>query len=147
MNEKFKMRAAVNLVLFKDGKTLMLRRFQTGWHDGEYGVVAGHVDGGETIAAAAVREAGEEAGIAIDEEDIRVVHVQHRICPDVEYIDFTVTADAWDGDPANLEPDKCDDLGWFPLDALPANTIPYIRTVFENIEKKIPFSEWNELTA
>jgi 8-oxo-dGTP diphosphatase len=142
--EKFTMPVAVNLILIKDGKALMLRRENSGWHDGEYSVVAGHVDGRETIAAATVREAKEEAGIDIKEEDIRVLHVQHRINPTVEYIDFSVTADKWTGEPQNLEPDKCSDLSWFPIDNLPENTIPYIRNVFENIRNGLPFSEWQE---
>lgn len=141
------MRVAVNLILIKDRKALLLRRFNTGWHDGDYSVVAGHVDGGETIANAAVREAKEEAGLDIQEEDFRVVHVQHRINPQTEYIDFAVTADRWDGEPTNLEPEKCDDLSWHPLDQLPENTIPYIRLVFENIQKGVPFSEWREPQA
>ena len=142
--EKFTMRVAVNLILIKDGKTLLLRRFNTGWKDDEYGTVAGHVDGNETIANAAVREAREEAGIDIEEEDLRVVHTQHRICDGYEFIDFSIQAEKWSGEPVNLEPNKCDDLSWHSLDALPANTIPYIRLVFENIEKGNSFSEYRE---
>ena len=142
--EKFTMRVAANLILIKDGKALLLRRFNTGWKDGQYCTVAGHVDGRETIANAAVREAKEEAGIDVREEDLRVVHTQHRICDGYEFIDFSIQAEKWSGEPINLEPNKCDDLSWYPLDNLPANTIPYIRTVFENIQKGIPFSEWRE---
>lgn len=144
---KFTMRVAVNLILIKDGKALLLRRFNTGWKDGEYGTVAGHVDGNETIAHAAVREAQEEAGIAIRELDLYVVHTQHRISTDAEYIDFNIKADTWSGEPKNLEPDKCDDLSWHPIDQLPENTIPYIRLVFENIKAGIPFSEYREPDA
>lgn len=141
---KFTMRVAVNLILIKDGKALLLRRFNTGWKDGEYGTVAGHVDGNETIANAAVREAKEEAGIDIREEDLHVVHTQHRISVDAEYIDFNITTEKWIGEPTNMEPNKCDDLSWHPLDSLPENTISYIRLAFENIQKEIPFSEWRE---
>jgi 8-oxo-dGTP diphosphatase len=142
--EKFTMRVAVNLILIKDGKALMLRRCNTGWKDGMYSVVAGHVDGNETIAAAMVREAREEAGIDIDPMDLRVAHVQHRDSIDVEYIDFSMIAERWKGDPRNMESQKCDDLRWYPLVDLPENTIPYIRNVFENIAKGEIFSEWRE---
>lgn len=91
-----------------------------------------------------MREAKEEAGVILRKEDVRVVHVQHRINPTYEYIDFTVTADRWDGEPQNLEPEKCDDLSWYPVEALPHNTIPYIRLVFENIKNGTLFSEWHE---
>ncbi len=33
-NERFTLRAAVYLILIKDGKTLLSRRFNTGWLDG-----------------------------------------------------------------------------------------------------------------
>ena len=138
------MRVAVNLILLNDGKALMLRRANTGWKDGMYSVVAGHVDGNETIAAAMIREAKEEADITISPEDLRLGHVQHRISVGVEYIDFSMIAEKWSGEVRNLEPDKCDDLSWHPLDQLPENTIPYIRTVFDNIARKEAFSEWRE---
>lgn len=141
--DKFTMHVAVNLILIKDGKALLLRRSNTGWKDGEYGTVAGHVDGNEEIVAAMVREAKEEAGIEINPADLRVAHVQHRI-GGREYIDFSLTSEKWTREPTNMEPDKCDDLSWHPIDNLPENTISYIRLVFENIQKGIPFSEWSE---
>lgn len=138
------MRVSVNLHLIRDGNILLLRRFNTGWKDGEYSVVAGHVDGNETIAYAMVREAQEEAGIDIDEKDLVVVHAQHRISTDAEYIDFHLIPTKWQGEPTNLEPEKCDDLSWHPLDALPQNTIPYMRLAFECIANDTSFSEWRE---
>ena len=144
MAEKFKMRVAVYLVLFRDEKTLLLRRFNSNYHSGEYSLVAGHVDGGETLARAVIREAKEEAGITIAEQNLRVAHTMHRDCPDAEYIDFFFVAEKWSGEPVNIEPEKCDDLSWFSLNELPKNTIPYIRLVLESIQKGIPFSEWRE---
>ena len=56
---------AVHLILVQDSKVLLLRRYNTGYEDGNYGVVAGHLERDEEIVAAMVREAREEAGIEI----------------------------------------------------------------------------------
>ena len=144
---KFSMRVSANLHLIRDGKILLLRRFNTGWKDGEYGVIAGHVDGNETIAEAMAREAREEAGIEIAVKDLSVVHAQHRISRDSEYIDFHLVPATWNGEPVNLEPDKCDDLSWHALDNLPESTIPYMRLAFKCIAQGISFSEWREPNA
>lgn len=142
--EKFTMRVSANLHLVHDGKILLLRRFNTGWKDGEYGVVAGHVDGNESIALAMVREAKEEAGIDIAEEDLAIVHAQHRINPHAEYIDFHLVPKKWSGTIENLEPDKCDDISWHSLDLLPKNTIHYMRAAILDIQRGVAFSEWRE---
>ena len=143
---KFQFYASVNLHLRRGNTTLLLRRCNTGWKDGQYGLVAGHIDGNETASQAMAREANEEAGIVIRPEDLRVIHVQHRISGR-EYFDLHLACDTWEGEPQNLEPDKCDDLNWFPKDALPDTIIPYIRLVFENVTAGIIYSEWREPKA
>lgn len=112
-------------------EVLLLKRQNTGFCDGQYGLPAGHVDGGETVQQAMVREAQEEAGIAVKEEDLKLCHVTHRNCGDHERIDFFFMITHWEGEPQNVEPEKCSELAWYPLDAIPENTIDYYRQMFE----------------
>ncbi len=124
-------RVAVHLFLVQDSKVLLLRRYNTGYEDGNYGVVAGHLEGDEEIVAAMVREAREEAGIEIPPSALQVVGVMHRRS-DTEYVDFFLAASSWSGDIRNMEPEKCDELAWFQLDSLPDNVIPYVRKGLSN---------------
>lgn len=59
-----------------------------------------------------------------------------------ERIDVFFTAEKWEGEIRNLEPEKCDDLSWFDLDNLPENIVPYIRQALECINKKNIYSEF-----
>ena len=61
--KRFQLVTAVHLLLIQDEKILLLRRYHTGYEDGNYSVVAGHIDGNESILKAMQREALEEAGI------------------------------------------------------------------------------------
>ncbi|MBU4142008.1 MAG: NUDIX domain-containing protein [Patescibacteria group bacterium] len=140
--ERFKIIPVSLLILIKDGNILLSRRFNTGHEDGNYGVVSGHLDGNETFMEAMAREAKEEAGIDIAAKDLEVAHVMHRKSPPDERIDFYIRANNWQGEPKIMEPNKCDDLKWFSIDNLPANTIPYIRQAIEKIRKKIFYSEF-----
>lgn len=139
--ERFKLIPTSHLILVKNNKILLSRRFNTGYEDGNYSVVAGHLDGNETFIQAMIREAKEEAGIDIKYKDLEVVHVMHRVDPDEERIDFFIKASGWKGKPKIMEPHKCDDLSWFEFNKLPDNIIPYIKQAFNCIEKKIFYSE------
>lgn len=119
------MPVAVHLFLVKDGEILLLRRFDTGYEDGNYSVVARHTDGDEDIKTAMMREAKEEAGIEIAINNIKFSSVMHRKSDD-ERSEFFFIADSWEGEVTNMEPQKCDDLSWFEIDNLPSNVIPYI---------------------
>ncbi len=132
MRRRFKLIAAVHIFLLRDGQVLLLKRQNTGYCDGMYSVVAGHLDGDEQVVQAAVREAKEEAGIEIAPQDVRLIGVMHRRS-DEERIDFFVAVERWRGTIRNAEPDKCEELRWFPLDALPdAEMIPYVRRSLDN---------------
>ncbi len=128
---RFPFLCAVHVFLLRDGQVLLLRRANTGYEDGNYSVIAGHLDGGEEVKAAAIREAREEAGIELDPDDVQVVGVMHRRSDD-ERIDFFVAASTWKGEVVNSEPHKCDELRWADLDNLPDNVIPYVRRGLEN---------------
>ena len=138
---KFKLIPEVHLVLLQDGRLLMLRRFNTGYGDGQYSLVAGHVDGGETFAAAMAREADEEAGLHIDPNDLTLVHTMHRMS-DEERLSLFFRAATWSGEPTNMEPHKCDDLSWFPIDARPQNTVPYVEAAIGHILNAVPYGEF-----
>ncbi|KKQ94772.1 MAG: hypothetical protein UT66_C0028G0003 [candidate division CPR2 bacterium GW2011_GWC1_39_9] len=139
--EKFTLRGAVYLILTKGNQILLLRRANTGWKDGEYSLVAGHLDGNETVAKAMAREAKEEAGIEIKPEDLKVVHFVHHIS-NYEFVDFYLTTEKWQGKPEIMEPDKCDDLSWFPLEDLPENMVDNVRVALDNYKNGITFSEY-----
>ena len=132
---------AVHLLLVRDGKILMLRRYNTGYQDGNYSVVAGHLDGGEELKTAIIREAREEAGIGITPEDLAVVGVMH-LMEDDEYVSFFLHASRYSGEVINMEPHKCDDLSWFDIDDLPPNTIPYVRRAIQNYRDGVWFDSF-----
>lgn len=131
----------VHLFFFRDHQILLLRRFNTGFADGMYSVPAGHLDGGETVIAAAAREAQEEVGVRLEADCIHFSHVMHRMDGE-ERVDFFVRVSEWKGEPFNAEPEKCDDLRWVEVDNLPSNTIPYIRQALKNHRTGIKFDEF-----
>lgn len=124
--ERFRVALAVHVFLQRGDDILMLRRANTGYADGLISVPAGHLDGDESVVAAALRETSEEVGIELDPGDVRVVGVMHRR-EEEERVDFFVAATAWSGEIANREPHKCSQLLWAPLASPPPDTVPYVR--------------------
>jgi len=112
--ERIKLIPTVYLILVKDNKTLLLRRYNTGFEDGKYSLIAGHLDHeDETLRQAVVREAKEEAGIEIDLADLELAHVMHRKQQEPtseRRINLFFTVKKWKGDPKIMESNKCDDL-------------------------------------
>lgn len=140
--KRFTLRCAVYLVLIKNNKLLIQRRYKTGWMDGRYSLISGHLEKGETAFKAMVRETKEESGLNLQEKDLKVIHVLHRKSEDYEYIDIFFMANRWKGNPQVIERDKSDKLVWVPLNKLPKLLLGHIRQMVACYLKKIPFSEF-----
>ena len=121
-------------------EVLLQLRAGTGYMDGHWACgVAGHVEPGECVLAAAVREAAEEVGIGVQPADLEPLTTVHR-SNDVggaaleQRVDFFLVLRRWTGEPALREACRTADLGWFPLDALPEPVPPHERAVLEGLE-------------
>jgi 8-oxo-dGTP diphosphatase len=144
MEEKrFRPYADVLLVLIKDGQVLLSKRCNTGYFDGSYSMVAGHLEENETFKEGIIREAKEEAGIILQPENLEVVHITHRFNGiDRIYFSTYLKAEKWSGEITNAEIEKCEELKWFKLNELPENIVPAIKFALENIKNNIPFGEF-----
>jgi 8-oxo-dGTP diphosphatase len=119
----------VHLILAAGDKVLLLRRANTGFADGSWSVPGGCLDDGETLPAAAAREAREELGVTIEPADLAFAHLCHHADPDGQArVGVFFAARQWTGEPANAELHKCSEIGWHSLDSLPADIVSYART-------------------
>lgn len=145
MTERFGQIGETVLIIKKVGKVFLARRCNTGYHDNEYGLIAGHIEKNETAKEGIIREAQEEAGIKINPKDLKLIHVIHRKSDKYESvrIGFFWSCKKWQGEPHIAEPDKADVFGWFSLNKIPKNTLPYVKQALKEIQKKEFYSELN----
>lgn len=131
----------VHLVLQRAGQVLLGLRSGTGWRDGHFHVPAGHLEAGETVTAGAVREAAEELGLVLREEDLELVHtVHHWTAEDEPRLQLFFHVRSWDGEPVNAEPDKCAYLAWFPMNALPEPMVDFTAVALNEFPQGRAFS-------
>jgi 8-oxo-dGTP diphosphatase len=145
--KRFKLKVGVFAFVTCEDDVLLLRRFQTGTEDGMYVLPMGGHDGNEPLTTSIIREAKEEVNIDIQKEHLTVCHVMHRrhLMPDdcfFEQVDVFFRTTEYAGTLHNNEPDKCDDVSFFSLNALPENTAPFIKKALFCISKGQFYSEF-----
>ncbi len=91
---------------------------------------AGHVEYGESVRAAAVREAAEELGVTVDPADLVPLCALQRSQPGnpdpvEQRVDYFLELRRWDGEPSRREPEKATELGWFGLSDLPTPMVAH----------------------
>lgn len=129
---KHNFRLAINLVVCKENKVLLMRRYNTGWNDGMYALMGGHVEDNENIFDAAIREAKEELGINVKIEDLTPLFSM-QVNPDHVY--FYFGCKKFENEPQIMEPNQCDDIQYFETTNLPNNLIEADKKALEEIFK------------
>lgn len=116
-------------------EVLLQRRVGTGYMDGRWAVLAGHVEPGESVHEAAVREAEEECGVVVEPAALRPLTALHRFerrGPQVEQrVDAFFEVTSWNGDPRLREANRASAMGWHPLRDLPVPLVPHERLVLD----------------
>ena len=141
MSERHVSRIVVDLLLERrnstTGKTEILMMLAE-YLDNQYDLPGGHLESGEDLYDAMIREAKEELGIEIEREDMQMVHIYHHFEKDM--LKFVFRVKKFKNEIQNLEPEKCKELKWVDIDNLPNNTISGIRKELEYIKSKKHYS-------
>ena len=106
-------------VYIMDGKGNLLLTLRSGTHEpGTWCPPGGHLEMGESFLECCKKEVKEEVGL--DLEDVEMLGVINNIfSPEKHYVNVDFVAKGVSGTPIIGEPDKCAEIGWYPLDKLP----------------------------
>ena len=140
--ERHKIVAAVYAIIIKNGKILLSLRENTGFMDGWYSLVAGHVEADETVDEAMLREAKEEANIVVKSMKLGTVMFRKGVAGRDDYMDFFFIIDDYEGDIINKEPQKCGELKFFNITNMPNNVLNYVSKAVDNALKGIPYDNF-----
>ena len=135
MNSKVKVGVGV-IILNSDNKILLgLRRGSHGANT--WGLPGGHVDFGETLEEAAVREVNEETNLKL--ENLKLVSIADDIMlhEGKHYISVGFVSKKYSGTLTIKEKEKCLQWKWFAPDALPDNIFIPSKHVIDNYRKDI----------
>lgn len=139
--KRLKLVVDVHLFLVKEGRILLLLRKNTGYADGKYHVPAGHLEAGETVIDALIREAEEEVGVRMKPEDVRLAHVMHNKDGGGR-MGWFFEVRRWEREVENREPEKHGEIGWFEFGDLPEEMVDYAREAIKCYRKGEVFSEF-----
>ena len=112
---------------------LVLKRKGTGFADGMWSVPAGRLDEGESLTAAALREAEEEVGLRVSQDDLSNPLIMHFRDARGERIFAFFVAKQWEGEPENREPEKCECIEWRSMDDLGPQFLSHVELALTKI--------------
>jgi ADP-ribose pyrophosphatase YjhB (NUDIX family) len=99
---------------------------------------AWHIEWTELLSEALIRELDEEIGIKVTKDDIKQVHVLHRIksYDDIRvYFDCYFEVNSYTWDIVNLEPEKCSEIKYIDINNIKEEVKKYFWYDLEILKK------------
>lgn len=141
--ERYTTKVTVGLILTRKDEILLIKRKNTGYMDGMYAFVAGHVEKGESLKQAMIREAHEEANISLKEENLNFVCGIRDGKRNDEYINCYFKAEEFEGEIKLVEEEKCEEIRWVKMNEIPENMIENDLRAIKNMKNGIYLDEYN----
>lgn len=137
----------VNAIILNEKGEILLSKRKNRFGAGTYSLIGGKLKKGETLEEGIIREVKEEIDIEVKQEDIEVLNIASTI--DLRhFIQIGIRIKKYEGTIQNKEPNKCEELKFFPLDNLPelfsgnkANIELYKENKFYDKTKNIKWEE------
>lgn len=126
MSQDKKVGVGFGVMILRDGKVLLGKR-----HDdpvkadsllhgeGTWTMPGGKIDFGEAFEQAASREAMEETGIKINQDELKLISVTNDRVVDAHFVTMGFLCEDFSGEPKVMEPDEIVEWRWFELNSLP----------------------------
>lgn len=127
------------IIINDKNEVLLLKRSKSlAFEPGLWARPGGSLEIGESLEDAVAREVKEEVGIIV--KVLRVLDATTNYYPakGTQWVALGYLAKPVSGEPQNLEPDKADEVKWFPLGALPKNISNYTKNAILAYLKSTP---------
>jgi ADP-ribose pyrophosphatase YjhB (NUDIX family) len=110
--------SAVFVIIENEKREILFQKRQNTWFaDWLYQLPAGHLEWEELFKEALIRELKEELDIDVLEEDLDLLHIQHRIRKWMRvYFDIYLKVNKISWEIKNNEPEKCSELKFINID-------------------------------
>jgi len=127
----------IGVCVIKDGKTLLGKR-KNSHGDGSWSFPGGHLEMFETWENCAEREVFEETNLLI--KNIKFVSITNDVFHEENkhYVTLFLIADYESGELKTMEPEKCEEWGWFRWENLPVPLfLPIINLIRQGFDPGI----------
>ncbi|MCX6798300.1 MAG: NUDIX domain-containing protein [Candidatus Falkowbacteria bacterium] len=153
INKELRPRGGVGVYIINERQELLLLLRNSVHAAGFWCPPGGHIEYGESFLQAAVKETKEESDINVSV--VETIGVTGDVYPAEQkhYITVHLKAVKYDGEAKLMEPNKFSALKWWPLQELPANIFPAVKSFLEGnppclcgSEKKYKFCHGRDRT-
>lgn len=135
--------SAVYAVIKNEKWEILFWRRENSWFkDWFLQLPAWHIEWNETMKQACIREIKEEVNLDVLEEDLEIIHISHRVCPDRVYFDIYLEVKKYSWELKINEPEKCSELKFIDINNLPKDDyVMYDIETIKQAKKWIAFSD------
>ena len=121
--------------LNNDTREVMLHQRVESFGQGYWGSGGGHLENGESLEGAVLRELAEEAGNDLKVKNLRLHGLYNFIdLMPKHYVDITFVADWESGEPQNASPGETSEWQWFDINNLPSPLFPPLKKYLEGFD-------------